>query len=570
MKFKEILPKYFLSKGIDTFFFLQGGMITGIIDELNKCSNIKLISMYHEQAAAFAIDGYGRVNNKPAVAMGTSGPGATNLITGIGSCYYDSVPSIFITGQVNTNEQKGSKATRQIGFQETDIVSIIKPITKYAVMIDEKSNIIQILDDAYDIAMSGRPGPVLIDIPFNMQNFEIDFVDTKTTTNDILNETGNTAEINNFIDQLEIILKEAKSPLILAGRGIRSSNSIELFRAFINKWKIPVVTSLLGLDALSYDDPHRIGFIGTYGNRWANYALGKSDFILVLGSRLDIRQTGVDTEGFIKNKKVFHVDIDEAELNNRIKANYTLKAHLADFFQTILYRKPVEKNFSEWINYIRNNQQKMLDINELKKIKGINPNIFIHQLSNASREASTIVADVGNHQMWVAQSYEILSHQKLITSGGMGSMGYAVPAAIGAFYSNSLDPVLVISGDGGFQINIQELQTIVRENLPIKIVLLNNSSLGMIRQFQDSYYNSVYTSTVDGKGYKNPDFIKIANAYGIDSFRIENNNQINEGLRKLWEFPCRPFLLEVNIHVYTNLYPKMLFGSPLTKMEGEL
>jgi len=564
MKVAIYIAQFLKKKGINIVFELQGGMITRIIDAMHHEGGIKIVSMHHEQAAAMAADAYGRITNKPGIAMATSGPGATNLLTGIGNCYFDSVPAIFITGQVNINEQKGNLPTRQIGFQETDIVSMALPITKAAYAIKTAKEIPYILEEAYQIAISGRPGPVLIDVPMNIQNEEIEIIDTKDSEIKI-NE--NLQIQQSFFNDYLISLKKSKRPLILVGRGVMVSKSVDSFLKFLQKYQIPVVTSLLGLDVMPYQHPQRVGFIGTYGNRWANYALGSCDLLLVLGSRLDLRQTGSDIIDFQRKKLIYHVDIDEAELNNRIKDCITLKTNLSDFFSNIENIDAGYKASLEWINEIEEKKQARLDTNELDNITGINPNIFIHKLSQASHKAKVFTADVGNNQMWSSQSLEVNENQVFLTSGGMGAMGYALPAAIGAAFALNKSPVVCISGDGGFQINIQELQTILRNNLPIKIVILNNHCLGMIRQFQDAYFDSCYQSTV--WGYNTPDFTKVALAYNIESCSISTTEEIETGLAKLWEDPTQPFLLEVSLDIHTNVFPKMMYGSPITKMEPE-
>jgi thiamine pyrophosphate protein, central region len=560
MKVTQYIARFLKDKGIHIVFELQGGMITRIIDALNQEGGIEIVSMHHEQAAAMAADAYGRIKNNPGVALATSGPGATNLLTGIGNCFFDSVPAIFITGQVNTNEQKGDKSTRQIGFQETDIVAMAEAITKKAYAIKTKDEIPNVFEEAYQIAMSGRPGPVLIDIPMNIQNQEIE---------DALVEKPflekNLTNCDDFINKYINALKVSKKPLLLIGRGIRAAQASELFKKFIAKFQIPVVTSLLGVDVLPYTHPLRVGFIGTYGNRWANYALGSSDVLLVLGSRIDLRQTGADIEAFKQGKQIFHVDIDSAELNNRFTDTITLNTDLVTFFEEVQkidysYCLPID-----WNAEIKEKREAYNDILELKNVKGINPNRFMHQLSKGSFKAKGFTTDVGNNQMWSAQSLELNGDQLFLSSGGMGAMGYSLPAAIGASIALNKQPMVCISGDGGFQINIQELETVKRNNLPIKIVILNNHCLGMIRQFQDSYFESRYQSTV--WGYSAPDFTAIARAYGIDSFSIEKEEDINIGLNRMWEDANAPFLLNININIHTNVYPKMLFGSPLTEME---
>ena len=560
------IAQFLKSKKIDIVFELQGGMITRLIDALYYEGGIRIVSMHHEQAAAMAADAYGRITNKPGIALATSGPGATNLLTGIGNCYFDSVPAIFITGQVNLKEQKGDRPTRQIGFQETDIVSMVRPITKAAFAIKSAKEIPSIFEEAYKITLSGRPGPVLIDIPMNIQNEEIELSDWRVPEMIVDHDMS---DIHAFIQNYLIAMKSCKKPLILVGRGVRSSGSTKQFLKFLQSYQIPVVTSLLGIDVMPYNHPERIGFIGTYGNRWANYALGSCDLLLVLGSRLDLRQTGSDIPSFQKGKEIYHIDIDKSELDNRVKGCITLNADLLDFFTQIGDIESSYKAPLKWITEIEEKKQISLDTSELKNISGINPNIFIHQLSLASYQAKVYIADVGNNQMWTSQSLELTENQLFLTSGGMGAMGYSLPAAIGASITLGNAPVVAISGDGGFQINIQELQTIRRNNLPIKMIILNNQNLGMIRQFQESYLkNTNFQSSVNG--YDAPKFTSIAKAYDIEFFNVNNAEEIETGLERLWEKPNLPFLLEISVGVYTNVYPKMMYGYPMTNMEPEI
>ena len=569
MEASTYIAKFLKNKNIDLLFELQGGMITRIIDAVYLEGGIRIVSMRHEQAVSFAVDAFGRIRNRPGVALATSGPGATNLITGIGNCFFDSVPAIFITGQVNLHEQKGEKCTRQLGFQETDIVSIVKPITKAVYAIKSADEIPDILEEAYRTAMEGRMGPVLIDIPMNLQNAEIENCSICPNIKNDFTEDKKSVELNEYVKKYTKALTGAKRPLVLAGRGLRASGAINLFNDFLEKYQIPVVTSLLGFDVISYNDSARFGFIGVYGNRWANYALGTCDVLLILGSRLDVRQTGADLSSFVKNKTIFHVDIDDSELNNRIEDCTTLQSDLCPFLTSLLKVKFDSKPiFNEWKTQIFYKKEKLDDISELSNIKGINPNLLIHKIAQKSTQALAITTDVGNSQMWTAQSYELHDGQMFLSSGGMGAMGYALPAAIGACLSLNREPVLCLSGDGGFQINIQELETIIQNHLPIKIVIFNNNCLGMIRQFQDSYFESRYQSTI--WGYGAPNFTKIAIAYGIEACSIKSDSEIDFGLVKLWEKPNSPFLLEVQIDSQTNIHPKMMFGNPITNMAPEV
>jgi acetolactate synthase-1/2/3 large subunit len=561
MKASDFIAEFLMKKGIKSVFELSGGMITHILDSLNQKTDINIITMHHEQGAAFAAEGYARVTGLPGIALATSGPGATNLLTGIGSCYFDSTPAVFITGQVNRHELKGDREIRQLGFQETDIVTMAKPITKACFHVSDANDLPNIFENAFKVALEGRPGPVLIDIPMDVQRIQIE-------DNSFIGDHIKSLEIeSDILKKLIEDIKKAKRPLVLSGRGIKASKSQELFDEFIIKTQIPVITTLLGLDTISYDNFQRVGFIGSYGNRWANIAFGECDLLIVLGSRLDIRQTGADTK-FIEDRKIYHIDCEKGEVNNRVKGCQAIITDLSFFFKefekTVTNISFVSKK--EWINHINDLKNTWPDIKELD-VKGINPNVFMHVLSNMSRKAKAYLADVGSHQMWSAQSLEIYSNQQFLTSGGMGAMGFSLPAGIGASIGLNKEPVVVLVGDGCMQINIQELQTIVRNKLPIKIIVLNNRTLGMIRQFQDSYFESRYQSTY--WGYDAPDFAKVSIAYGIDAKTIENPEEVEDAISWLWsnENEKKPQLLQVMIDPHTNTYPKIAFGRPITEME---
>lgn len=562
IKVSDYIAKFLVEKNITTVFELSGGMITHLLDSFYFQDSINVVTMHHEQGASFAAEGYARMTNLPGVALATSGPGATNLLTGIGSCYFDSTPAIFITGQVNRHELKGDRGIRQLGFQETDIVSMAEPITKWAVQVLDAEEIPAILDKAFKISLEGRPGPVLIDIPMDIQRAVIQATQKQPT------EIAKSSHISkDLIGDLINDIKSSKNPLILVGRGIRAGNCAEELEYFISQTNIPVITTLLGLDLVPFNSSLRVGFIGSYGNRWANIAFGESDLLIVLGARLDIRQTGADV-GFIEKRKIYHVDCVLEEINNRVKGCVPIHSDLIDFFQSFreISQSEIFDKKHEWQLRINDLKSTWPDINELTP-KGINPNKFIHSLSKKSQRTFAYTADVGSHQMWAAQSLELSSHQQFLTSGGMGAMGFSLPAAIGASIALDKAPVVVLVGDGSFQINIQELQTVKRNNLPIKIIVLNNNSLGMIRQFQDSYFDSRYQSTF--WGYNAPDFEKIALAYGIEARSINSEDEIDDQIDWLWsdENINKPQLLQVEIDPKTNTYPKIAFGRPITEME---
>jgi acetolactate synthase-1/2/3 large subunit len=566
IKASDYVARYLYARGVRTVFELPGGMITHLLNSLYEFQRIRVLSVHHEQAAAFAADAAGRMNGVPGVAMATSGPGAINLLTGVGSCYFDSSPAVFITGQVNRHELRGERAIRQLGFQESDIVSMSKPITKASWQIRTPSELPDMLDRAFDLAVSGRPGPVLLDIPMDIQNTLLDVPSPETLPSVPSTSTPIDAAL---WQTLREALKVSQRPLVLVGAGIRAGNALNELHSFVRALGIPVVNSLLAVDVMPYGDPLRVGMIGSYANRWANHALANSDLLLVLGSRLDIRQTGNDTAFFKGDRVIIHVDCEPGEINNRVPGCIAVESELKPFLQTAVtvLGGLDHPNWSVWREDIAALHRKYDDRTEQGTTSGINPNVFMHQLSAVSQQAAAYVVDVGQHQMWAAQSTEVRADQRWLTSGGMGSMGFALPASIGAAVSVAPRPVVVIAGDGAFQCNLQELQTIVRNRLPIKMVVINNHCHGMVRQFQQSYFNEQYQSTL--WGYDTPDFARVAKAFGIPGISVLNETQVSDGLRALWEDPGTPALLEVTIDTFTNVYPKIAFGRPLTEMEPD-
>jgi acetolactate synthase-1/2/3 large subunit len=561
----EYIARFLQARGVTHVYELIGGMITFLLDALHQHTTIKIVSMHHEQGAAFAAEGWARMKGIPGVAMATSGPGATNLLTGIGSCYFDSVPAVFITGQVNRHEQKGGRAIRQLGFQETDIVAMARPITKGAWLVNQPDELPAILEQAFALASSGRPGPVLVDIPMDVQRSVLapsvalpDIVAGPILSGaDPLRRTS-------YLEDLAKALAQARRPLALAGGGVRSGRAVEAFRSLVQHIDIPVVNSLMAVDVLPADDSRRVGMIGSYGNRWANLGFGQADLVLVLGSRLDIRQTGSDIDGFRRGRRFFHIDCEPGELNNRVVGCATWVEELKYFLPAAQMLLPAGiARRHVWQAELGEMRRLWPDTRELAAASGINPNEFMHALSAWTPYASAYVSDVGQHQMWAAQSLDLGQNQRFLTSGGMGAMGFALPAAIGAAMATG--PVVVIAGDGGFQLNIQELQVIFRNQIPVKIVVLNNGCHGMVRQFQESYFKGRYQSTL--WGYNAPNFVRVAEAYGIKGQAVAVPEDLQAALRVFSADPEEPSLLEVAVDVMTNAYPKLAFGRTFGEME---
>jgi len=559
IKVTDYIADYLHAKGVRQVFELSGGMITHLLDSLCTRKQIQIVSMHHEQAAAFAADASGRMTGIPGVALATSGPGATNLLTGIGSCYFDSSPAVFITGQVNRDEQKGDRAIRQLGFQETDIVSMAEPITKRSIRINAPSEVPQALQDAFAEAIAGRPGPVLLDIPMDVQRA---LIEPGALREQNAQKGPGTLDLKPLLHSLT----SAKRPMILAGGGVSAGRAIPAFRRTVDALGIPVVHSLMGTDLLPWAHPCRVGMIGTYGNRWANMALMQSDLLIVIGSRLDVRQTGSRTDSFAEGRTIFHIDCEPGEINNRVKNCEAIPSEARPFLAQLAEAAVQPGNrLTSWFAKIAKLRQSWPDTGELPGAPGINPNDFIHQLSRYKNNAAAYVADVGQHQMWAAQSLELSEDQRFLTSGGMGSMGFGLPASIGAVLNGNTRPVVIIAGDGGFQCNIQELQTVLRLNLPLKIVVMNNQCHGMVRQFQESYFDSRYQSTY--WGYSAPDFTNIAKAYGIESATVEDPADVDSSVDWLWREPSKPQLLQVMIDTFSNSYPKVAFGRSIAEME---
>jgi acetolactate synthase-1/2/3 large subunit len=562
MKVSDYVMNFLVSEGVTHIFEVCGGALAHLLDSMYGRKDIKAVSMHHEMAAAIAAEGYSRVSGNLGVAMATSGPGATNLITGIGSCFFDSIPSLFITGQVNTYEYKYDSSVRQIGFQETDIVNMIKPIVKDAILVDDENKMRYILEKAVETAREGRPGPVLVDIPLNIQRYDIDPETLESYTSKC--EDSN-SEIDDKISEIKKLIETSSRTVVLVGGGLRLSHAEKELFEFINKTKIPVVASLMGLDAFPHDHESFVGMIGTYGNRYANLALSNSDLLIALGTRLDTRQTGTQPETFAREATIIHVDIDPLELNNKIKEDLSINSDLKTFLVKLneILPENAGKDIKEWKNVIKSFKEKYPSYKKPAN-EYLDPNFFMHKLSEFLPENAIICVDVGQNQMWAAQSLELKASQRLLTEGGMASIGSAFPMGIGASFAQPERTVVVITGDGGFQLNLQELQTVYHHNLPIKIIMLNNYCYGMIKQFQEQYMDSRFQSTVGG--YSAPDFQEVVGAYKLPVMKITKNSELTGSFEKLFKDRSAMFL-EVNISSNYKAQPKLSVNRPLEDQE---
>jgi acetolactate synthase-1/2/3 large subunit len=570
MKVSDYIVKCLKANGVTHIYGYIGGAVTHLVDSIYKDTDIKFIQCYHEQAAAFGASASAKYSGKLKVAIATSGPGATNLITGIADAYFDSAPVLFLTGQVNTYDFKFERPVRQFGFQETDIVKIVKPITKYSVLVDDSSKIESTMEKAITTAISGRPGPVLVDIPLNIQREDI----TPKSISAPVADDVFTIEEKDLREAYQMIMR-AKQPLILAGGGCRISNAAKELVLFAESLYIPAVVSLMGKDCFPHDHPLYGGFIGAYGNRFGNMALSKCDLLIVLGSRLDSRQIGNVTDYLLK-KEIIQVDIDRYEIGQRIPIKKCIisdvKAFLISFTGFLQDQDKPCKDHSNWLRFIK--ELKLLWPAEGEPRKA-NSDVFHYnvmaEISRNLKPDDVVCVDVGQNQMLAAQVLDMKGEQRFINSGGMAPMGYALPAGIAIALENQRRTIVIV-GDGGMQMNIQELNSVGNLHLPIIIFLFNNKSLGMIKQFQSLYFESRYCATDETCGYYPIDFINVAKAYGINAIRVTNMmSEWREKIQSALSMPSRlPLLVQIDLDYQTYIYPKLEFDKPIDKPDPQL
>ena len=564
MNLSDYTLKFLEKKKVKKVFLITGGAIAFMIDAFSRNKKIKYISAAHEQSAAMMADAYSRLGPNFSCTMVTSGPGATNLITGIACSYFDSIPSLHICGQVNTYEQqdghKSTKNVRQVGFQETDIVNIAKPITKYAYKIKDASEIRYVLEKAYHLATTGRPGPVLIDIPMDLQRVKIDPKKLKSFKPSINKKI---IKYRNIVAKIENLLRKSKKPVIILGGGIKYGKAELDLINFLKIFNIPIVTTWSGVDLIDHNNKNYIGNIGVYGSRAANFTVQNSDLILCLGSRLDTRVTGGVPKSFARNAKKIVVDIDKYELGKKrgLKIDLKVELDIKIFFQEYEKYKKINIIKEEWL--LRCYNWKIQYPIILKKFydekKYINPYVFIDKLSKTLNKKDIIIADDGGHLTWTIQSFKVKFGQKLFSAFGNSPMGYALPASIGASIVKNKSRIICIDGDGSIQINLQELHTVDKLQLPVKIFILNNGGFGIIKQFQELYMGKRYEAS--GKGVSNPSFKKISNAYNINYNLLKKHSDLKK-LSKIISSK-KPEIIEINLRNDQKIIPKLQFGNPI-------
>ncbi|NIE73931.1 thiamine pyrophosphate-binding protein [Pantoea sp. Ap-967] len=558
MKASDAVAKVLADHNVLYGFELIGGMIAHLVDSINLLGKTKLVSMHHEQGAAFAASAVARATNHKVmgVALGTSGPGATNLITGIADCWLDSHPCVFLTGQVNTHELKGDRPIRQQGFQELDSVALVSSITKYAHQVTHVDELIPSLLKALRIAREGRPGPVLLDIPMDVQRAEID----EAVLDQLIKASlaAPAAEPQAAYDDVWAALAKAQKPLFLIGGGAVNCANFGPWLSQVGKLGIPHVASLKGAEKLTASE-HYLGMLGAYGTRAANHAVQNCDLLVVFGSRMDVRQTGAKPETFAAQAQVIQFDLDAAQLDNRVKAQQSVHADLDGVFADfIAHSSALQPAPAAWRTHLAKVfAQSFADEYSAWSVSPFS--LFSSLNTLAADRALDYVVDVGNNQMWAAHTLRLGANQAMHHSGGLGTMGFAIPAAVGASIAGN-KPVVVITGDGGAQLNIQELDIIARDQLPVLTVVLNNHSLGMVRGFQEMYFEGRNSSTY-WDGYTSQ-FKALGEAYGIASHSVLDLAAFNAAVAEFLA-SGKPMLIEVLMPDARECRPRLEFGRPI-------
>jgi acetolactate synthase-1/2/3 large subunit len=529
----EAMVKCLEMEGVEVVFGYPGAAICPFYDYIYKSEKIKHILVRQEQNGGHSANGYARVTGKPAVCIATSGPGATNLITAIATAYADSIPLVVITGQVNTD---------QIGrdvFQEADITGSAEPFVKHSYLVKDATQLPRIMKEAFYIAGTGRNGPVLIDVPMDIQKVMIDFEYPESVDIISYNPTtkGNGLQIKRVVEAIE----QSEKPLICVGGGVFSAHAQKEFYEFASTFDIPVVTTMMGIGAIRGEDRLTMGMIGTHGCTLANQTMKDCDLLILIGARVGDR--AVTQPNFLaETKKIIHIDIDPAEIGKNIEVNIPLVGDAKKILVKLLdtMKEDGSKKFTAWLDSL-NAKKQPLEFTETPK-GTINPKLFMKKLSDKAPEDTIVVADVGQNQIWTANGFKV-KNGRFLTSGGMGTMGYSVPASIGAKLANPDAPVIAVCGDGSFQMSFMELATAVQHNVGIKVVVMVNNRLGMVCELQHKQYeHREMAVNLDGS----PDFVKLAEAYGIPSMRVTDNSQIDDAIDKLFN-EQGIFLLECNV-----------------------
>ena len=560
IKGARILLECLSRLGIKEIFGYPGGAVIPIYDELYSFKDIKHYFARHEQGAVHEADGYARSTGKVGVCLATSGPGATNLVTGIMTAHMDSIPLLAITGQV-TSTLLGKDA-----FQESDIVGITVPITKNNYLVQDIRELPRILKEAYYIASTGRPGPVLVDIPRDIQLEEIPYDEFKKLYEQEFELEGYNPVYEGHKGQIKTaikMIKDSKKPLIIAGAGILKGHAYDELKEFVDKTNIPVAMTLLGLGSFPANHELALGMIGMHGTTYANYAANEADLVIAAGMRFDDRVTG-NPQKFLPNAKIIHIDIDPAEIGKNKLIDVPIVGDLKNVLAELNQKIP-KLSHTKWLDEVAKLKKKYSLTFRKTEENILIPQEILFEINKLTKGEVIVATDVGQHQMWSAQFIKFNNPYSILTSGGAGTMGFGLPAAIGAQVANPNKKVLAVVGDGGFQMTFQELMLIKEYNLPVKIFIINNSYLGMVRQWQELFHEKRYSS-VD-LSY-NPDFIKIGEAYGIKSIQLTNKKDLKKHLKKILESD-EAVLVECIVEKEENVYPMIPAGKDVSCIVGK-
>ncbi len=556
----QVLLESLKKEGVDVLFGYPGGAIIDIYDELTSHPELHHILVRHEQAAIHAADGYARATGKVGVALVTSGPGATNTVTGLATAYCDSIPLVVITGQVGTG-LIGNDA-----FQEVDTVGITRPVTKYNFLVKDVKKLTRVIREAFYIARSGRPGPVLIDLPKDVQLAKVDFKwsdDPVTMRSYNPNYRPNHNQLRKAVEAL----RAAENPVILAGGGVILSNASDALTALARETSTPVTCTLMGLGCFPADSSLWLGMVGMHGTYTANMALNNTDLIVCVGGRFDDRVTG-KLSTFAPKAKVVHIDIDPTTIRKNVKVDVPVVADcrlalegMLDILRGKYAGEEWEAKHVSWLQTL-SSWKTSQPLSWQPSETYLKPQQVVQKLRSITGGDAIICTEVGQNQMWAAQFYDYVAPRTFITSGGLGTMGYGLPAAMGAQVAFPDRLVVDVAGDGSIQMNIQEMATIVENRLPVKVLILNNTYLGMVRQWQELFYKRNYSST-NMKGQ--PDFVKLAEAYGAEGYRIRTEAELNEVLAKALASP-NPAIIDVVVEPEEDVYPMVPAGAALDEM----
>jgi len=550
----EILWATLEGEGVDVVFGYPGGAILPAYDALRKFP-IRHVLVRHEQGAAHMADGYARASGKVGVCVATSGPGATNLVTGIATAMLDSVPIVCITGQVS------SKVLGTDAFQEVDITGITLPVTKHNYVVTRAEDVAQTIREAFLVAKSGRPGPVLVDITKDAQQASAEFDFAAAVPKPHRPHPMLKTESAAILQAAELI-RNAKKPVILAGHGMIESGAEAEVRTLAERMRIPVASTLLGLGGFPASHPLSLGMMGMHGEAWVNHAIQQSDLLIACGMRFDDRVTG-SLATYAPNAKKIHIEVDPAEINKNVKADVALIGDLKEALEALLPHLAPRESESAWVNEIEASKGEcaVRDIRNLPDNGHLYAAHVMHDLWKATQGKAIVVTDVGQHQMWEAQYYKHDEPRSLITSGGLGTMGFALPAAIGAKIACPDKEVWVVAGDGGFQMTAAELATAAQEELDLNIAVINNGYLGMVRQWQEFFYEKNYQSTP----LLSPDFVKLAEAHGIRGTAVAKRSEVLPAVQEAQKHKG-PFLINFMVEKEDSVYPMIPAGSALHEM----